>query len=71
MLDILTQLYYMIDESLPVIKYPDKAERALEATFTPEQEALWEEYRQEDFEREDEERRILFHYLVKLGLHIP
>ena len=71
MLDILTQLYYMIDESLPVIKYPDKAERALEATFTPEQEVLWEDYQREAFCRDDGERRVLFDYLVKLGLHIP
>ena len=71
MSDILTQLYNFVDELLPVTQYPNDAQLALEATFTPEQEALWEEYRQEDFEREDEERRILFHYLVKLGLHIP
>ena len=69
--DILKQLYNFVDELLPVVQYPDDAERALEATFTPEQEALWEEYQREAFYRDDGERRILFNYLVKLGLHIP
>lgn len=69
--DMLNQLYYFIDEYLPVIKYPDNAQRALEATLTPEQMALFEEYQMEVFRRDDAERRILFNYLVKLGLHIP
>lgn len=69
--DILTQLYNFVDEFLPVVQYPDDAQQALEATFTPEQEALWEDYQREAFHRDDAERRILFHYLVKLGLHIP
>lgn len=69
--DILTQLYYFVDEFLPVVQYPSDAQRALEATFTPEQEALWEEYQREAFHRDSAERQILFNYLVKLGLHIP
>ncbi len=71
MKDILTQLYDLVDESLPNVQYPDDAQRALEATFSPEQQVLWEEYRRESFERDDGERRSLFAYLVKLGLHIP
>lgn len=69
--DILTQLYYFVDEYLPNVPYPDDAQQALEATFTPEQEALWEDYRREAFDRDESERRILFNYLVRLGLHIP
>lgn len=69
--DILSQLYDFVDELLPVVRYPDDAQRALEASFTPEQEILWENYLRESFRRDDGERRILFSYLVKLGLHIP
>lgn len=71
MQDLLSTLYYTIDEYLPVVQYPDNAQRALEATFTPEQEALWENYCREAFHRDDSERRILFRYLVRLGLYIP
>ena len=71
MQDILFQLYYMIDEFLPMVQYPSDAQQALEATFTLEQEVLWENYQQEAFYRDDGERRILFNYLGKLGLHIP
>ena len=41
MSDILTQLYYFVDEFLPVTQYPNDAQQALEATLTPEQEVLW------------------------------
>ena len=71
MFDIITELYYLVDENLPVYKYPDDAERALEATLSPEQRKLFEDYQMEAFRRDDAERRILFDYLVKLGLHIP
>lgn len=69
--DILTRLYYLLDEFLPTVQYPDDAERALVATLTPEQMALLEEYQMEVFRRDDAERRILFTFLVKLGIHIP
>lgn len=69
--DILTRLYYFVDDFLPTVQYPNDAERALTATFTPEQMALFEDYQMEVFRRDDAERRILFDYLVKLGLHIP
>ena len=71
MQDLLSKLYYMIDEYLPVVQYPDDAQRALEATLTPEQAVLFEDYQMEAFRRDNAERRILFDYLVKLGLHIP
>ena len=44
MTDILTQLFYLVDEFLPVTQYPNDAQQALEATLTPEQMALFEEY---------------------------
>ena len=69
--DILTRLYYFVDEFLPATKYPTDAQQALEATLTPEQMALFEDYQMEVFNRDDAERRVLFNYLVKLGLHIP
>ena len=34
--DILTRLYYFVDDFLPTVKYHNDAERALEATLTPE-----------------------------------
>ena len=71
MQDLLFELYYMIDEHLPVVQYPDEAQRALEATLTPEQTVLFENYQMEVFRRDNGERLILFEYLVRLGLHIP
>lgn len=69
--DLLTRLYYLLDEFLPTVQYPDSAEQALVATLTPEQMTLLEEYQMEVFRRDDAERRILFTFLVKLGIHIP
>lgn len=69
--DILTRLYYLLDEFLPTVQYPNDAEQALAATLTPEQMALLEEYQMEVFRRDDAERRVLFTFLVKLGLHVP
>ena len=71
MQDILSKLYYMIDEYLPNVQYPDDAQRALEATLTPEQALLFEDYQMEVFRRDDAERRILFNYMLRLGWHIP
>ena len=70
MKDILTQIDYLVDEYLPVVQYPDDAQRALEATLTPEQAPLFEAYQMEAFRRDNAERQILFAYLVRLGLHI-
>ena len=71
MSDLIDQLYYLIDESLPVQRYPDSAEQAWEATLSPQQHQLFEDYQMEVFRRDSSERLILFRYLVKLGLHIP
>ena len=69
--DLIDQLYYLIDERLPVQRYPDQAKRPLETTLSPEQRELFEDYQMEVFRRDSSEGRILFRYLVKLGLHIP
>ncbi len=71
MFDILTQLYYLVDENLPGYPYLSDIEDTFLATLTPEQQPLFEAYQMEAFQRNDTERRILFNYLVKLGLHIP
>ena len=71
MSDILTRLYYFVDEYLPNVQYPDDAQQALEATLTPEQEALFEAYQMEAFRRDDSERRILFNYMLRLGWYVP
>lgn len=69
--DILTRLYYFVDDFLPVVPHPNDAEQALVATLTPEQMVLLEDYQMEVFRRDDAERRALFTFLVKLGIHIP
>lgn len=69
--ELLEQIYFLIDESLPVLRYPNSAEQALLATFTPEQEKLFDDYLSEAANKENGDRLQLFHYLVKLGLHIP
>ena len=69
--DLITRLYYFVDDFLPVVPHPDDAEQALIATLTPEQMVLLENYQMEVFRRDDAERRVLFTYLVKLLLRIP
>ena len=69
--DLLEQIYYLIDESLPVRHYPDPAERALCATFTPEQEKLFDAYVMEAADKENKDRLQLFFRLLKQGLYIP
>ena len=71
MKDILTQIYYLVDEYLPVVQYPDDAQRALEATLTPVQAPRVAADHMDAFRRDNAERQILFAYLVRLGLHIP
>ncbi len=70
-MDILTEIFYLIDESLPSQSYHDPAAKALCATFTSEQAKLFDDYIAEESAREDSERLRLFHFLVKLGLYIP
>ncbi len=68
--DLLEQIYYLIDESLPFRKYPDPAEQALYASFTPEQEKLFENYISEVTGKETSERIRLFRRLIRLGLYL-
>lgn len=71
MFDIINELYNLVDENLPIHHYPDPAYQALLISLSPEQHKLFDAYYSENLDREDEERRILFRYLVKPGLHIP
>lgn len=71
MKDLITQLYYFLDAHLPVVHYPSNAQQALEATLTPEQATLFEDYQMEAFRRDDSERRILFNYMLRLGWYVP
>lgn len=71
MSDLLTEMFYLIDESLPLQHYPDPAAKALLATFTPEQNELFDDYVAEEASRENAERLLLFQYLIKLGLYVP
>lgn len=68
--DLLEQIYYLIDESIPSKRYPDPAEQALYATFTPEQQTLFDEYIMEEAGREDAERIRLFCRLIRFGLYL-
>lgn len=71
MSDLLTEMFYLIDESLPAQHRPAPAAQALIATFTPEQAKLFDAYVSEEASREDASRLSLFHRLIKLGLYIP
>lgn len=67
MTDMVTKLYHVIDEELPVIPLEYKAEKALEATLTAEQWELFEAYQMEAFRNTEAERMQLFRYLLSLG----
>lgn len=71
MSDIITDLYYLVDENLPNVPYDSALEARFLDTLSPEQLELFEEYLEMDFRREDAQRLALFRYLVRLGLHIP
>lgn len=71
MSDLLTEMFYLIDESLPAQHSPDPAAQALLATFTPEQVKLFDAYISEEAAREDASRLSLFLRLIKLGLYVP
>ena len=71
MSDLLTEMFYLINESLPTQHRPDPAAKALLATFTPEQARLFDAYISEEAAREDAIRLSLFHRLIKLGLYVP
>lgn len=71
MSELLTEIFYLIDESLPTQYSPDPAAQALLASFTPEQVRLFDDYTSEEAAREDARRLSLFQRLIKLGLYIP
>lgn len=71
MSDILTQIYYAVDSSLPHADYPHPAEEALTATFTEQQQELFEAYTAEAVDEIDQERMRLFYFTLRLALHIP
>ena len=58
-------------EYLQRVHEQERAWTRMEEALTPEQMALLEDYQMEVFRRDDAERRILFTFLVKLGIHIP
>ena len=67
MTDIVTKLYHLIDESLPVIPLEHEAEKALEQTMTAEQWPLFEAYQMEIFRNTEAERIQLFRRSLTLG----
>ena len=60
--DIITEIYYLVDEKLPMGPHDPAVERRLWDSLTPEQAALFEAY---------QEMEALFRFLVKLGLYLP
>lgn len=67
MTDIVTKLYHLVDEGLPVIPLEHEAEKALEQTLTAEQWILFEEYQMEAFRNTEAERMQLFRRSLSLG----
>ena len=70
MSDIITDLYYLVDEKLPNGPYDHALEQRLRDSLTPEQLDLFEAYCEMNFHREDAERLDLFRYVLQLGLHV-
>ena len=69
--DILTQLYYLVEDNLPFHSPLNPMEQALLATLNPQQTELFLAYQERESRREDVERRELFQFLLRLGLHVP
>lgn len=69
--DIITEIYYLVDEKLPMGPHDPAVERRLWDSLTPEQAALFEAYQEMEAAREESERQALFRFLVKLGLYLP
>ena len=67
MKDIVTQLYHLVDEELPVIPLKYDAEKALEQTLTAEQKGLFEAYQMECFRNTEAERLQLFRRTLSVG----
>ena len=69
--DIITEIYYLVDEKLPMGPYDPTVERRLWDSLTPEQASLFEAYQGMEAAREVSERQDLFRFLVELGLYLP
>ncbi len=64
--DVITRIYYLIDDSLPMLPLESNARQALEDTLTEDQKALYEDYQMECFRNTEAERLQLFRYLLSL-----
>ena len=69
--DIITEIYYLVDEKLHMGPHDPAVERRLWDSLTPEQASLFEAYQEMEAAREESERQALFRFLVKLGLYLP
>ena len=69
-MSMLNQIYYLVDEALPVVEYNRPAKAALAATLTPKQKALFNAYEDESTRIEDEDRQLLFCATLRLGASI-
>ena len=69
--DIVTEIYYLVDEALPMGPRDPAVEDRLLDALTPEQKVLFAAYQEMEAAREEAERQTLFRVLVKLGLHLP
>lgn len=66
-MDILKQIYYLVDENLPVISRRSLAGERLWDTLTPAQQALFEQYQSDQGRLEEAERQNLFYATLRLG----
>lgn len=71
MIDFIQQLFFLVEENLPLIPMDHEAEDALTGSFSPEQKALYEAYQEELFRNQTRELLQLFRYLLSLGLYVP
>lgn len=67
MTDLIKELYYLVSDHLPEAPYDGALEQRLRDTMSPEQNKLFEAYRDSEFHREETDRMTLFRFL----LHIP
>ena len=64
--DVITRIYYLIDDSLPMLPLESNARRALEDMLTEDQKALCEDYQMECFRNTEAERLQLFRCILSL-----
>ena len=69
--DIITEIYYLVDEKLPMGPHDPAVERRIWDSLTPGQACLLLGYQEMEPAREESERQDLFRFLVKLGLYLP